>query len=180
MPSGEFGQSPKKETVYNGPAITRSVTTETVYGGTQPGETKYGYTRALVSGKNPAMTAETAKAGNIFFVIALFFLINTAFLGSHLKLVKMIELGIARIPLGMQQTGETGSIFVFAAIVLAILVTLGIFARRGSSAAFAIGILLYGMDTYLLGDDPGLGYQTICMHFIFLGGLIWGLVLTRK
>ena len=194
MPSGEFGQGPKKETVYNGPSpvmggnyagtATKPIK-ETVYGGPGAGNTvyggpgsggaTYGPTRTIPVAAN---TAAVAKAANVFFLIAVFSLANTLLLSSGARFAMAIGLGITRIPLRM---GAPGAIIVFTAIVIGIFVGLGIFARRGSSAAFLIGILFYGLDTvFLCVDGIALHIPSIIVHGILMAGMLRGYRLTRE
>src|SRR5260370_18710203 len=86
------GQGPQKETVYSGPPPK---TEGTVYGGTvyDPARHK-GLTR---SGSDRRATPEDVKKfGNIFYLIALFSLINTGIVIFGGKMALAIALGFTR------------------------------------------------------------------------------------
>lgn len=191
MSSSGYGQAPKKETVYsgptpppkqgtvyNGPAVGTSGGTVyngpapggTVYNGPTPGSTVYGGppTGAVTSrpmAPNAAAASgdlAAAKGAKFFYYIAGFTGINAV----------LIFVGI-RFAIGLGTTELAGgslSTFLVASILGAgIFVALGMFAQRGSKAAFLIGMVLYGGDLVLLVmSNPAFHIVSIVIHALFL------------
>ncbi|HLJ28435.1 MAG TPA: hypothetical protein VKY85_17110 [Candidatus Angelobacter sp.] len=204
MSSTGFGQGPKKETVYNGPTaamgsasayggVATKPVKETVYGDPGAPGTLYGGSGAGGTVYNPAKSAgaraETVpsdtlkKTANVFFVIAGFSLINVFLLTSGARFATAIGLGVTRVFLKQTLTsgGKTAPVFLLTALLIAVFVGLGVFARRGSGAAFLAGLLLYGADTAILcWDGFGLHVPSIVIHAIFLLSMFQGYRLTQE
>lgn len=193
MSSGEFGAGSKKETIYDGPGpITPSASgyigtaakpiKETVYGpGT--GGTVYGGPDTVNNPAGSTRAAQTktvatdGKSSRVFFLVAVFSLINTLLLSSGALAATAIGLGITRIlyQQASQQGGEAGPVFLLSAVLIAVFAGLGLFARRGNSLAFLIGLLIYGADTVILCYDGVLIHiPAIIIHGIFLAGMLKG------
>jgi hypothetical protein len=174
MSSG-FGQGPKKETVYSGPALGvkqapayNSMATAsgggTVYNGPTPGGTTYsGPARPAAPpvAQPPAAQTSTGatKGAGIFFVIAGFTAINMV----------LVFAGV-RFAIGIGSTDATNQAAFVAgnAIAICIFILLGVFAKQGSKAAFIIGMLLYGADLVMLVMNPQLRIASIVVHGFFL------------
>jgi hypothetical protein len=178
MSTSGFGQGPKKETVYSGPAPSPrqgtvyggpSIQTAggTVYNGPSPGGTVYnGPTTGAVASRPMAGTATTstnvaaAKGARLFYVIAGFTGINTvlAFVGIR------FAIGVGAV------NGTTLSAFLITNLLAAgLFVLLGIFTQGGSKMAFLAGMLLYGADlVWLAINNPALHIISIVIHGLFL------------
>ena len=122
------------------------------------------------------------KAANIFYLIAGLSLVNTFLAISGLNLALALGLGITRIfDQALKSGGSAGPVLVVNAAVAGVFVAIGVFAKRGSSAAFLIGLLLYAGDAVLLCIDGVLIHiPSIIVHGIFLAGLFGGYRLTRE
>src|SRR5215472_2026595 len=147
MSSSSFGQGPKKETIYSGPAPS---TQGTVYNGPAAGGTVYngpvggtayqGPTGG--NGYNPSaqgaqlVNAGARKGARIFYVIAGFTALRTLLLFAG---VQQLTLGANRMVEGNPQL-----ILMVNVVVIGIFVALGVFTQRGSKTALLIGMLLYG------------------------------------
>ena len=180
MSGSSFGGNTKGGTIYSGPSP--AAPTGTVYGGPAPGGTVYGGPApggTVYSGPAPAGTvynptaaaqpgpiagtavaqgsAAAARGARIFFLIAGFTGIN----------VVLMFVGI-RFAIGLSTTSMNNAL-ALSALGAGIFVTLGIFARNGSKAAFLIGMLLYGGDLALLIlNNPGIHILSILIHGLFL------------
>jgi len=122
------------------------------------------------------------KAANIFYLIAGLSLVNTFLAISGVNLALALGLGITRIfDQALKSGGSAGPVLVVNAAVAGVFVAIGVFAKRGSSAAFLIGLLLYAGDAVLLCIDGVLIHiPSIIVHGIFLAGLFGGYRLTRE
>jgi hypothetical protein len=200
MSGSEFGQNPKKETVYNGPTVATGnaygapgakPVKETVYGGPGSGGTVYGSPSAGGPVRSPASPSAGVKAAsspsgkeaNVFFTIGALTLLNALLLSSGAKAATVVGLGITRVLLKQTQStaGDTAPVFLLSAVLIAVFVALGVFAKRGSSVAFLIGLLLYGADTAVLClDGIALHIPSIIFHGIFLAWMFKGYRLTNQ
>jgi hypothetical protein len=186
MSSTGFGENLKKETVYDGPippqySANRPVK-EAVYGGSGAG-TVYGGTNTGVQRGAAVPSSDTNKQANVFFLIAGFSLLNTLLLTSGAAAATAIGLGITRVVLSytLANGGDTTPVFLLSGLLIAVFVALGIFARRGRSTAFLIGLLLYGADTAVLCvDGIALHIPSIVIHAIFLVGMFKGYRATQE
>jgi len=175
MSSG-FGQGPKKETVYSGPALDvkqapvyNSMAPAsgggTVYNGPTPGGTTYnGPARAASPpiAQPPAAQVSTGatKGAGIFFVIAGFTAINMVLIFAGVRFA---------IGIGSASGNNLPAFIAGNAIAICIFVLLGIFAKQGSKPAFIIGMLLYGADLVMLVlNNPELHIVSIVIHGFFL------------
>jgi hypothetical protein len=197
MSNTTIGPGVKKETVYSGPSPQprQSSSTpsapagSTVYGGMAPGTnggTVYGgppaggtvydgpggtvYNPARQKTAAPVDVTNTgaAKGGAIFFIIAACSAINSLLMLAHAPFVLALGLGIMQLPLSPgQQTALT-------AVVLGLFMAVGVFAIKGSKAAFIVGLLVYGGDTayLLLSGNATLQIPSIVVHGIFLFSII--------
>jgi hypothetical protein len=184
MSNAGFGQGPKRETVYGGPALevkqapvnnrpTIPAGTGTVYNGTAPGSTVYsGTAQPAAAPPMPrayavALTSAGAKKGAaIFYLIAGFTAANMI----------LMFVGV-RFAVGLGSTNGLGAdmktLAVANLLAIGIFVLLGIFAQRGSKAAFVIGMLLYGGDLVVLAmNNPALHIVSIVIHGFFLWRLV--------
>jgi len=201
MSTDQFGQSPKKETVYSGPSpvsaggssygVATAPRKETVYNGPASGGTVYGGPGTTETAYGPAQSARRAavstsstggKEANTFFLIAVLSLVNTLLMSSGAMLAMAVGLGITRVI--FKQTlisgGDATPVYVLTAALIAVFVALGVFARRGSSTAFLVGMLLYGADTIVLGlDDLAVHIPSIVVHCLFLVAMFRGYRLTK-
>jgi hypothetical protein len=174
------GEGPKKETVYSGPPPK---TEGTVYGG-PAGGTVYDPSRRTGSGSGRRATPEDVKKfGNVFYLIALFSLINTGIVIFGGRMALAIGLGFTRsFDAAILKGGPIGPVLVVNGIVACVFVILGIFARGGSVVAFLIGVLLYGADTVILWQDgPGRHIPSLLFHAFFILVMLSGIrMLLRK
>lgn len=198
MSSSGYGQAPKKETVYGGPAPAAKPGTVysgpsiqtgggTVYNGPAAGTaggtvyngpaagTAYGGT--VYGGAATGAVASRPVAGNASVPSgdaaaakgARIFYLIAAFTGINTVLY-FVGIRFA-IGLGATQMVTTSlSSFLLANVVGAgIFVMLGMFAQRGSKAVFLIGMLLYGGDLVLLVmNNPVFHIFSIVLHGVFL------------
>jgi hypothetical protein len=198
MSNPTIGMGAKKETVYDGPSpqprqSSSAPTGGTVYGGMAPGTnggTVYGGPPAggtVYNGpggggtvynparQKPAATVDVtqtgaAKGGAIFFIIAACSALNSVLIFAQAPFVLALGLAITRV----RTTGDLGPILALNAAVLGIFVAVGIFALKGSKAAFIVGLLVYGGDTayLLLSGNAAFHIPSIAVHGIFLFSII--------
>ena len=201
MSNTTIGPGVKKETVYNGPSPQprQSSSTppapagSTVYGGMAPGTnggTVYGgppaggtvydgpggrgtvYNPARQKTAAPVDVTNTgaAKGGAIFFIIAACSALNSVLILAHAPFVLALGLAITRV----RAAGDPGPVLALNAVVLGLFVAIGVFAIKGSKAAFIIGLVLYGGDTALLlmSGDAALHAPSIVVHGIFIFSII--------
>jgi hypothetical protein len=168
------GPAPKPSggTVYNGPTARGTVFSGPGTSGPGTSGTVYNPARlnpAERPGKSSA-DAGGSRAGAIFFVIAGFSALNT-----------LLILAGSPIAIGMAATraraeSQLATVLILNVIVIAIFVALGVFAGKGSKAAFLIGLLLYGGDTVLLclADNPAAHVPAIVVHGFFMVAMFRG------
>lgn len=198
--SDRFGPSSKKETVYSGPSpampgrtaygVATEPKKETVYGGPPAGGTVYSGPGTAGSAYDPVKPApvvaaakSSGKEANVFFLIAVFTLINTVLLSNGALFATAIGLGITRVLFvqALANGSEPTPVYILSAALIAGFVGLGIFARRGVSTAFLIGLLLYGADVGILcWDGVAVHIPSIVVHVIFLVGMFKGYRLTQQ
>jgi hypothetical protein len=192
MSNSTISSGAKKETVYDGPSPQSRQSSSTpaggtVYGGMAPGTnggTVYGGPPAGLGGggtvynparQKPAAQVDVtktgaAKGGAIFFIIAACSALNSVLILAHAPFVLALGLGIMQIPL----SGGLGPQTVLTAVVLGLFMAIGVFAIKGSKAAFIVGLLLYGGDTayLLLSGNAALHAPSIVVHGIFIFSII--------
>jgi hypothetical protein len=161
----------KTETVYGGPGLQPGAP-GTVYNG--PG------TGAPYSPAPPNSTTRSvqpsaitgSKAGGVFFLIAGFSAINTLLILGKAPFVLAIGLAMTRV----QAQGDVVPVLILNAIAIGVFVMLGVFAAKGSKAAFLIGLLLYGGDMALLlfSSNAALHLPSIVVHGIFMFSIFKG------
>ena len=166
--------APAGGTVYGG--LTPGTNGGSVHGGPAAGGTVYnGPGSGSVynpQGQNAAarpvqagMNTGGAKGGAVFFVIAGFSAINTMLLLASAPFVLALGLAVTRV----RANGDVGPVLILNAVAIGLFVVLGIFAMKGSKAAFIVGLLLYAGDTtLLLSDNAALHLPSIVVHAIFL------------
>jgi hypothetical protein len=200
MPNEGFGQGPKKETVYGGPAVASPQGTVyggppmpssggTVYGGPPAqtgGGTVYGGPSAGTVprpiGDKSAVHPQTNKAANAFFIIAGLSAVNTVLAIAGAGFAMALGLGITR---GFDSTlgrgGSVGIVAFFNLVIVGVFVLIGMIARKGSGVAILIGLVLYAGDTILLFmDGVGLHLVSLIVHGIFLFTIFSGYQATRS
>jgi hypothetical protein len=193
MSDTTFGAGTKQETVYSGPGLQQKPAAGapappnnnafyggipvngagTVYNGPGTGSAAQGSSRPTIPAMNTSAAAPApSKAGQVFFVIAGFSAINTLLILTGAPFVMAIGLAATRI----QAQGQMGLVLAINAVVIGIFVALGVFASKGSKAAFLIGLLLYSGDTalLLLSDNAVLHLPSIIVHGIFLFSIFKG------
>jgi hypothetical protein len=179
MSSSSFGQGPKKETIYSGPAPS---TQGTVYNGPSAGGTvynnapvpmAYGTAAAQPAGTAAAANPYTHKAGNLLFLIAGLSVLNTVLALAHAPFAMALGLGITRVFDTVAREGNlAGAALVINLVVIGVFALIGFFARQGSRAAVLIGIILYALDTApLFLFTPPL-IISILIHGYFLFALV--------
>jgi hypothetical protein len=190
MPDTITGPGTKKETVYSGPGPqARQTPTAASYNGMPPGTTGTIYNGptggTVYNGPAAGSTASSpsrpntpsqpvqaapntggAKGGVTFFLIAGFSAINTLLILASAPFVLAIGLAATRVRAG----SDLGPVLLLNAVVIGAFVVIGIFAMKGSKAAFLIGLLLYSGDTVLLllSDNAAVHLPSIVVHGIFL------------
>lgn len=171
-------QGPKKETIYGGPPPK---TEGTVYGGTVYDPSRQ---RTATRRRSSTSPEEARKFGNVFYVIAVFTMINTAKItfGFGGKTVWAIGLGVTRVfDAAVLKGGPIGPVLVINGIVICVFVILGIFARNGSATAFLIGTLLYVADALLLWQDGAAHHvPSLLFHAIFLVVMVSGFFALKR
>src|SRR5215471_14450137 len=194
MSNTTIGLGAKKETVYDGPSpqptqSSRAPAGGTVYGGMAPGTnggTVYGGPPAggtVYDGpggggtvynparQKPAAAVDVtktgaAKGGAIFFIIAACSALNSVLIFAQAPFVLALGLSITRV----RTNGDLGPVLALNVVVLGLFVAIGIFALKGSKAAFIVGAVLHGGDSVLLaptGEAP-LHAPSIVVHGIFI------------
>jgi len=180
MSSAGFGQGPKKETIYEGPSPT--TTQGTTYGGFSPTGTVYnGVPPAGTVYRPPAAHPADAavqagvhghRAGNLFFFIAGLSVINTVLALAHVPVAMALGLGITRVFDSLAREGDgVGFVIVINFIVIGVFALIGFFARKGSSAAILIGMVLYAVDMAPLFLFTPVLIISILIHGYFLYAL---------
>jgi hypothetical protein len=103
-----------------------------------------------------------AKGAKLFYYIAGFTGINAVLIFVGIRFA--IGLGTTEIADGSLNTALIASV-----LGAGVFVALGMFAQRGSKAAFLIGMLLYGGDLVLLAmNNAGFHIVSIVIHALFL------------
>ena len=195
--SNGFGQSPKKQTVYSGPAPnlgqgtvysgpainTREGTVYngpavaprggTVYNGDAGAGQAYSPARRPGASLANAASGHAHKTGGVFFLIAGLSMLNTFLTMSGATRVLALGLGVTRMfDASLPQGGSLGPVLALNAVVASVFVLIGIFARRGMGAAILLGFVLYAGDTVLLVmDGVELHIPSLIVHVIFLIGI---------
>ena len=202
MSNTTIGLGAKKETVYDGPSpqprqsssspssqaggtvyggMAPGTNGGTVYGGSPAGGTVYdgpggGGTVYNPARQKPAAQVDVtktgaAKGGAIFFIIAACSALNTVLLLAQAPFILALGLAITRV---RAAGSDLGPVLALNAVVLGVFVAIGIFAIKGSKAAFIVGLLLYGGDTalLLLSGDAALHAPSIVVHGIFIFSII--------
>jgi hypothetical protein len=185
MSASEFGEGPKKETVYSGPTpgtqgtvysgpsvqtgagtVYNGPAVGTVYNGPPSGGTVYNGAPGPVAGsalggyRVAAVNVGAVKGARIFYVLAAFTTLRTILLFAG---VQQLTLGANRIAADSMQL-----VLVINIVVIGILVLLGIFTQRGSKTALTIGLVLYSIDTALLLFNPAGNIVYLVVHGLFL------------
>jgi len=198
MSNTTIGLGAKKETVYDGPSPQPTQSSSapaggTVYGGMAPGTnggsvyggspaggtvyngpggggTVYNPARQKPAAQVDVTKTGAAKGGAIFFIIAACSALNSVLIFAQAPFVLALGLAITRVRI----TGDLAPVLVLNAVVLGLFVAVGIFALKGSKAAFIVGLLLYGGDTVLLltSGDAALHAPSIVVHGIFIFSII--------
>ncbi|MBN1788539.1 MAG: hypothetical protein JW806_09135 [Sedimentisphaerales bacterium] len=133
---------------------------------------------------------QAEKACGWFGAIAAFSLINSVLIFFQAEVTFVIGLGITMIVDGFIAAAREESAGTFATVLTIIgiminLVLIGVFAlfwflsRRGSKAAYIIGMVLYLLDGLLFllfGDFIGLAFHGFFLYMLFGG---WGFVKLR-
>ena len=168
--------APAGGTVYGGLTPGTNGGSISVHGGPAAGETVYngpgsGSVYTPQGQKAPArplqvgMNTGGAKGGAVFFVIAGCSAINTLLILASAPFVLALGLAVTRV----RASGDPGPVLILNAVVIGLFVVLGIFAMKGSKAAFIVGLLLYAGDTaLLLSDNAALHLPSIIVHAVFL------------
>ena len=137
----DFGQAPKQETVYQGPAD------QTIYNGS-PAAQPAGARAATTTGISPAVRG----GASWFYWIGALSVINTLIAMSGNGTRFIFGLGITQFTDAIGAHGGSGGsvaaliVTVFIAGVFAIF---GYFGGRGQKWAFILGMALYGLDAGL-------------------------------
>lgn len=181
MPNEVFGTVPKKETVYSGTAVATQPSAPasrpaagtgagTVYSGPVPGGSVYNPAQPAPRGpqtQQPRATTAAASTGAtkgaaIFYIIAAFTAANMVLIYAGVRFA--VGLGATRAVRQDQITLAVANL-----LAIGIFVLLGVFAKRGSKAAFMIGMLLYAGDlVVLVMNNPELNIISIVIHAFFL------------
>ena len=198
MSNTTIGPGAKKETVYDGPSpqptqSSRAPAAGTVYGGMTPGTnggtvyggqpaggtvyngpggggTVYNPARQKPAAQVDVTKTGAAKGGAIFFIIAACSALNSVLMLANAPFVLTFGLAITR----MRVSSDMGPQMILNVVALGIFVVIGIFAIKGSKAAFIVGLLLYGGDTVLLltSGDAALHIPSIVVHGLFIFSII--------
>lgn len=178
MSSSSFGQGPKKETIYSGPAPSTQGTVYngpsvpgTVYSGA-PAPTAYRPSAAQPVGTAAQAHPHSHRAGNLFFLIAGLSLVNTVLALADAPIAMALGLGITRVFDTLVRQGDaTAPAMVINLVVVGVFALVGFFARQGSRAAILIGIILYALDTAALLLLTPLLIVSLLVHGLFLFSL---------
>jgi hypothetical protein len=116
-------------------------------------------------------SVQVRKAGALFYYIAAISLINTLLALVSAKYAMAMGLGTMRAFDASSQAQIT-AVLVTNALIAGIFFAIGMFARKGSSVAFLIGILLYGLDLVLLCADFSRHVPAVAVHGYFIYKMI--------
>ncbi|HLJ88889.1 MAG TPA: hypothetical protein VKZ53_18870 [Candidatus Angelobacter sp.] len=174
MSNSSFGPANKKETIYSGPPVQGTVYDPNWRVGTRPS------TPNPNTPKKIADEAETRRYGNVFFVIALLSFFNTIGAMTGSLTAHAIGLGIGQVIDGGIRRGAVGPVFVINGVIWSFFCALGFFARKGSTTAYILGIVLYGADTVFLLSVGTSQLLAWIFHALMLGGMFMGLSAVRK
>lgn len=157
MSNAGFGQGPKTETVYGGPApaargtVYGGPTTQTaegtVYNGPVGGTVYQGPAATPTIGPRSATrtgitsNAAAVRGARIFYLVAGMTVLRTVLIFAGVQILTKTA--------NLQGPAMMALVAVNATVV-AIFVLLGFFAQRGSKIAFLIGMLIYAADLVLL------------------------------
>lgn len=83
-----------------------------------------------------------------------------------------IGLGTTRAFDASLSQGQIAVVLVLNVLIAGVFVAIGMFARKGSSVAFLIGILLYGLDMLLLCTDFTRHVAAVAVHAFFIFNMI--------
>jgi len=135
----DFGQAPKKETVYQGP------TDQTIYNGAPAAQPAPARAVATTGAVSPAVRG----GASWFYWIGVLSLINTILTLSSANFHFIFGLGITQVAdvLG-QGNGATGAVLalVVNGFIAAFFAIFGFFGSKGQKWAFIVGMLFYALD----------------------------------
>lgn len=178
MSNQVIGSGPKKETVYGGPSNSPQTSPAynqqaaasgggTVYGGPTPGGTVRNGASPAASQSRTSASASTgdARGAAIFYVIAGFTAANMVLMFAGI-----------RFAVGLGATGAAANdmttLLIANVVAIGIFALLGFLTKKGSKAAFIIGMALYAMDLLILAAfDPTRHVVSIVIHGFFLFSL---------
>lgn len=178
MSNQVIGSGPKKETVYGGPSISPQTSPaynrqaaasggSTVYTGPTPGGTVHNGASPAGSQARPSAPASAGgvRGASIFYVIAGFTAANMVLMFAGI-----------RFAVGLGATGAAGNdmttLLISNLVAIGIFVLLGFLTKKGSKAAFIIGMVLYALDLLILAAfNPAMHVVSIVIHGLFLWNL---------
>ena len=138
----DFGQAPKKETVYQGPAD------QTIYNGAPAAQPAAA--RAAVA---PGAVAPAVKGGaSWFYWIGALSIINTVISMGGGGVRFIFGLGITQFTDAVGAHGGSGgsaAALVVTVIIAGVFAIFGYFGGQGHKWAFLVGMVLYGLDAGL-------------------------------
>lgn len=138
----DFGQAPKKETVYQGP------TDQTIYNG----EPAVQPAKAPVAAAPGAVSPAVRGGASWFYWIGALSLINTVLALSSAKIQFIFGLGVTQIAdyIG-QGNGATGAVLtlIVNGFIAGFFAIFGFFGSKGQKWAFIVGMIFYVLDAGL-------------------------------
>lgn len=111
---------------------------------------------------------------NWFYWIAGLSFINAAILYFGINWNFFLGMGITHVVNGELNRSDSSGILalVVNTLIAAVVAAFGYFANRGQIWAFAVGFILYFLDTFLLlysRDFLGIVFHAIALYFLFRG-----------
>jgi hypothetical protein len=138
----DFGQAPKKETVYQGP------TDQTIYNGAPAAKPAPARVATVPGAVSPAVRG----GASWFYWIGALSVINTLIAMSGNGTRFIFGLGITRFTDAIGTHGGSGgsaAALVVTVIIAAVFAVFGYFGGQGQKWAFLVGMVLYGLDAGL-------------------------------
>lgn len=138
----DFGEAPKKETVYQGPAD------KTIYNGAPAGQPAAAKPAAAPRGVSPAVRG----GASWFYWIGALSIINTLISMSGNGTRFIFGLGITQFTdaIGAHGgNGGSGAALIVTVIIAGVFAIFGYFGGQGQKWAFLVGMVLYGLDAGL-------------------------------
>lgn len=170
MSKSVLEQSPKKETVYSGPAPQQGAMYASSSLG-RPGGALYAITPEEIAARNARLqptnsAGDVTRGGRILYLIAGFTAVNVLLMFVNARFA--VGLGATQV-----FASDMGTFLVANGMAIGVFILLGVFAGNGHRSALAVGMLLYAGDlAWLLANQPARHMVSVAVHGIFLVSLV--------